>query len=93
MGPGTAIDVTVERTEGGSVATVRVRAAGKSTQHRVGVMDEDLARYGATDAADLVRRSFEFLLEREPAASILREFRITEIEKYFPEYAAAIRRS
>jgi hypothetical protein len=40
---------------------------------------------------DLVRRSFEFLLEREPASSILREFRITDIERYFPEYPTVIR--
>ena len=61
------------------------------TEHRVTVRDEDLARYGASDAADLVRRSFDFLLAREPNTSILREFRITEIERYFPEYAATIR--
>jgi hypothetical protein len=86
-----SIDVKVERTDSGYVATVRVRAGADRTEHRVGVAEEDLERYGATDAADLVRRSFAFLLEREPATSILREFRITEIERYFPEYATAIR--
>lgn len=78
-------------TRGGSVADVRVDQGGTSTDHRVTVSDEDLRRYGAGDAADLVRRSFEFLLAREPNTSILREFRITEIERYFPEFREAIR--
>jgi hypothetical protein len=86
-----AIDVIIERVAEGSVATVRVEQRGARTQHRVTVTAEDLRRYGATDVADLVRRSFEFLLEREPNTSILREFRITEIERYFPEFREAIK--
>lgn len=85
------IDVQVEPIAGGSIAVVQVEHGGRRTRHRVTVKDEDLSRYGATDVADLVRRSFEFLLEREPNTSILREFRITEIERYFPQYPAAIR--
>ncbi|PIS13596.1 MAG: hypothetical protein COT67_00895 [Candidatus Tagabacteria bacterium CG09_land_8_20_14_0_10_41_14] len=38
----------------------------------------------------LVRRSFEFLLEREPKESILREFELSVIQKYFPEYETII---
>lgn len=86
-----AIEVRVEREEGGSTATVHVNAGGERTEHKVRVADEDLERYGATDPGDLVRRSFEFLLEREPASSILREFRISDIERYFPEYPSVIR--
>lgn len=85
------VDVRVERAEDGWLATVRVNAGGERTEHLVRVETEDLERYGAKDPTDLVRRSFAFLLEREPATSILREFRITEIEKYFPEYATTIR--
>lgn len=40
---------------------------------------------------ELVRASFEFLLEREPASSILREFSLDIISRYFPEYPAEIR--
>ncbi len=87
-----SVDVRMEPGAGGWVATVRVDQGGRSTEHRVTVRDEDLERYGATDAADLVRRSFDFLLAREPNTSILREFRITEIERYFPEYRTAIQR-
>lgn len=41
---------------------------------------------------DLVRRSFEFLLEREPAGSILASFELSVIARYFPEYDRAFRR-
>lgn len=37
-------------------------------------------------AQKLVRESFRFLLEREPAGSILHTFDLKEIETYFPEY-------
>lgn len=87
-----SVDVRVEPGKGGWTATVRVDQRRVTTEHRVTVTDEDLRRYGATDVADLVRRSFEFLLAREPNTSILREFRITEIERYFPEYREQIRR-
>jgi hypothetical protein len=40
---------------------------------------------------ELVRRSFEFLLERESKESILREFDITVISRYFPNYEDEIR--
>ena len=39
---------------------------------------------------ELVRASFEFLLEREPASSILREFSLDVISRYFPGYPAEI---
>jgi hypothetical protein len=87
-----SVAVRVEPTPGGWIATVDVAQKGSRTQHRVTVGRDDLTRYGGTDAGDLVRRSFAFLLAREPNTSILREFRITEIERYFPEYLATIRR-
>ena len=40
---------------------------------------------------ELVRASFEFLLEREPASSILRKFSLDIISRYFPDYSAEIR--
>jgi hypothetical protein len=87
-----SVDVRVEPTPGGWVANVDVTQGTARTRHRVTVGRDDLARYGATDATDLVRRSFAFLLAREPNTSILREFRITEIERYFPEYRDEVRR-
>jgi hypothetical protein len=38
------------------------------------------------DLERMVRESFRFLLEREPASSILPEFSLDVIPTYFPEY-------
>ncbi len=38
----------------------------------------------------LIKKSFEFLLEREPNTSILRTFDLTVINQYFPEYERII---
>ena len=37
-------------------------------------------------AEEVVRESFQFLLERESAASILPEFSLDQIGRYFPEF-------
>jgi hypothetical protein len=65
----------------------------ETTTHRVRISRAERERYGTDDVADLVRRSFEFLLEREGNTSILREFDLSTIERYFPEYAREIVRS
>lgn len=39
---------------------------------------------------ELIRKSVEFLLQREPKESILKEFNLREIGKYFPEYEKEI---
>ena len=62
------------------------------TTHRVRVSRADRERYGGGDVADLVRRSFEFLLAREPNTEILGEFDLSTIERYFPDYREAISR-
>jgi hypothetical protein len=64
------------------------------SSHRVGVRAADLARLdpAARDPHVLVDRSFRFLLEREPPDSILREFDLTVIGRYFPEFESAIGR-
>ena len=38
------------------------------------------------DLEGVVRESFVFLLEREPASSIMSEFSLDVIPNYFPEY-------
>lgn len=64
------------------------------SSHRVGVRAEDLARLdpAASDPHVLVDRSFRFLLEREPPEAILRDFNLTVIGRYFPEYESEIGR-
>lgn len=87
------IDVMVEEDSGGWLATVTVTEGTASTRHRVCIPGADLERLapGATAEA-LARASFTFLLDREPKESILREFDITAIARYFPEYDREIRR-
>ena len=51
------------------------------------VQRADLQRWGRGQTPEeLVRRSFEFLLQRESKESILREFDLSVIQRYFPEY-------
>ena len=40
---------------------------------------------------ELVKFSFEFLLEREPNTAILSSFDLIQISKYFPEYFKELR--
>ncbi len=70
---------------------------GQVTTHHVVTVPPDLARklgMADTDAerARLVHLSFEFLLEREPAHSILSRFDLDVISGYFPAYPAEISR-
>ena len=52
---------------------------------------QSTARYApGTTPERLLEASFEFLLEREPASSILSRFALPEIERYFPEYPRVI---
>ncbi len=63
------------------------------TSHNVGVPAgyPDSLGCGHVAPEELVRASFEFLLEREPASSILRKFSLHVISRYFPDYPAEIR--
>ncbi len=47
---------------------------------------------GKVPMEELVRRSFEFLLEREPKESILARFDLSAIARYFPEYEREIKK-
>ncbi|HYM51699.1 MAG TPA: hypothetical protein VET65_14155 [Candidatus Limnocylindrales bacterium] len=68
-------------------AEVDVDEAGVVTHHLVHVQPADLARWGqGRSPEELVRRSFEFLLERESKESILLEFELSVIPRYFPDF-------
>ena len=73
---------------------VRVIEAGSETTHDVTVSLNDYTRLtnGKIELEEVVRRSFEFLLEREPKESILTRFDLSVIGRYFPEYEREIRR-
>jgi len=85
------IEIVLSDSAGGWLAQVTIRDRSTTT-HRVKISRAEHERYGDGDVADLVRRSFDFLLEREPNTSILREFDLSAIERYFPEYPEAIAR-
>ena len=70
--------VTVEdRTTTTHTVTVEPSYHAKLTGNRV-------------SAEDLIKKSFEFLLEREGNSSILRTFDLPVIGRYFPEYENTI---
>lgn len=46
---------------------------------------------GRCSSEQLVQRSFDFLLAREPNTSILRSFELSVIGRYFPEYERTIK--
>lgn len=83
------LTISVHASGDGHIAEVAVRSS-TTTTHRVRVSFAELERYGGGDVADLVRRSFEFLLAREDNTSILHEFDLSTIERYFPEYAREV---
>jgi hypothetical protein len=85
------IRVSVRETPDGWVADVMV-SGDRKTAHRVTISRAEHDHFGGGDVAALVLRSFEFLLEREPNTSVLREFDLSVIERYFPDYGPQIRR-
>lgn len=71
---------------------VEVREGSSSSTHEVTVEPKTLERVGWTGPPEeLVRRSFEFLLEREPKESILSRFELGLIARYFPEWEKVAR--
>jgi hypothetical protein len=72
---------------------VTVDEGGGRTSYVVTVDPAYSARIASTTTReDLVRRSFDFLLEREPKEAILRSFDLPVIGLYFPEYETEITR-
>ncbi len=89
-----AISVTCREAGSGWSCVVTVGDDANATQHRVDVPREVLERMDprAEDPERLVRASFEFLLEREPRESIMRQFELPVIARYFPEWEAEIQK-
>ena len=67
-------------------------SSGKTTLHYVVSVPSHLALTLGADPAELVFQSFVFLLEKEPATSILSRFGLEVIPRYFPDYPAEIAR-
>ena len=73
---------------------VRVIDGRNESSHRVTLTAEYYKRLtdGKIEPQEIVKRSFEFLLEREPKESILGQFDLQVIARYFPEYDREIKR-
>ncbi len=77
----------------GSLFEVEVESNGIKTVHEVTLDDDYYQRLtgGKIGKEELIKKSFEFLLERESNSSILSRFNLKVINNYFPEYESVIR--
>lgn len=62
------------------------------TIHHVSLYTTDYENFsqGRVEEIELIEASFRFLLDRESNQSILKEFNLNVIQKYFPEYPNTI---
>lgn len=72
---------------------VQLEEGDTTTSHRVCVPAELMEDLGLADVDRelVVRESFAFLLEREPPSSILGEFSLEVVPRYFPEFYDELR--
>ncbi len=83
-----------EERENGWTFLVEVGEEQNATQHSVTLEKnyyEELTGKRISPQ-ELIQRSFEFLLKREPKESILREFNTRVISQYFSEYEEEIQK-
>ena len=67
--------------------------SNKVTKHKVTFTEAYYEKLtaGTVSPEKLVEESFKFLLAREPNTSILSEFNLKVISRYFPEYERVIK--
>jgi hypothetical protein len=73
---------------------VEVEEGNEITGHKVHLPRaflDDLLLTGV-DEEVIVRETIDFLLEREPATSILPEFSLEDVSRYFPEFPEELQR-
>ena len=73
---------------------VEVEEGHEITGHKVRLPRAFLDDLLLTDVDEelIVRETFDFLLEREPATSILPEFSLEDVSRYFPEFPEELQR-
>jgi hypothetical protein len=88
-----AARIEVEKVKEGEFRVRLSEGKGQST-HRVTLSQADYRGFtgGKIEPEELIRLSFEFLLAREPKESILPEFDLPLIGRYFPEYELELKR-
>ena len=73
---------------------VEVEEGNEITGHKIRLPEtflDDLMLTGV-DQELIVRETIDFLLEREPATSILPEFSLEDVSRYFPEFPKELQR-
>jgi len=75
---------------------VSIQEEKSSSQHTVTLGKEFYEKMAAgrpLEPSEIVKKTFEFLLEREAKETILRSFDLTSVSRYFPDYEEALRKS
>jgi hypothetical protein len=73
---------------------VEVEEGHETTAHKVRLPEgflDDLMLTGV-DEERIVKETIDFLLEREPHTSILPEFSLEDVSRYFPEFPEELQR-
>jgi len=86
--------IPTQQTDGWT-CVVQVTESNGQTRHSVTISRQDFQQLTSgkeTTPEELVKKSFEFLLERESKNLILRQFDLPLITRYFPEYPVEIRK-
>jgi hypothetical protein len=73
---------------------VEVEEGDEITGHKIRLPETFLDDLLLTDVDQelIVRETIDFLLEREPATSILPEFSLEDVSRYFPEFPEELQR-
>jgi hypothetical protein len=80
--------------EDSRVFTVVIKQTDSRRQYTV-TLDDDYHQHltaGKRAKEEFIQASFEFLLKREPKESILPQFNLKVINRYFPEFEREIHR-
>ena len=85
-------EITVTAMEPGTYG-VQVTEGDTTTSHRVTVPEALLDDLGLVDVEPelVVRETIGFLLDREPATSILAEFSLEQVPGFFPDFYDELR--
>ncbi|MGH8986715.1 MAG: hypothetical protein ACRDY6_23025 [Acidimicrobiia bacterium] len=86
-------EITITELEPGTF-DVQVEEGHETTSHRVRLEADFLDEAGldAVEREVVVRETFEFLLEREPASAIMSEFGLDDVQRFFPDYVEELTR-
>lgn len=95
FGKGKIMATLIEvKNEGENAYAVRVTEGKSESSHRVTLAEKDYVRLagGKVSHEELIRCSFEFLLEHESKEAILERFDLAVISRYFPQYEREIKK-